>query len=142
MPLKVKNQWSYSFQMRILLDTHAFLWWVSNDPRLSTKARSLVEDISNEIVVSAVSGLEIAIKSQIGKLTVASDLERFISNQITQNYFTILPVQLPHTLHIHTLPMHHRDPFDRMLVAQSQLENLSILTVDPLITQYDVTTIW
>ncbi|MCB0080263.1 MAG: type II toxin-antitoxin system VapC family toxin [Caldilineaceae bacterium] len=128
--------------MRILLDTHAFLWWINNDPQLSAKARSHIEDVSNEIVFSTVSGWEIAIKSQIGKLTIASDLEQFIANQIAQNYFTILPIKLAHTLYIHKLPMHHRDPFDRILVAQSQLEALTILTVDPLIAQYSVATIW
>jgi len=128
--------------MRILLDTHAFLWWVNNDAQLSPKARSLIEDVSNEIMVSTVSGWEIAIKSQIGKLTIASNFEQFISNQIKQNYFAILPINLSHALHIHSLPMHHRDPFDRMLVAQSQFEDLSILTIDPLIMQYDVATIW
>lgn len=128
--------------MRILLDTHAFLWWISNDPQLSAQARSLIEDVANEIVVSAVSGWEIAIKAQLGKLTVAADLEQFVASQITQNYFTILPIKLVHTLHIHHLPLHHRDPFDRMLVAQSQLEDLTMLTVDPLIMQYTVATIW
>lgn len=128
--------------MRILLDTHAFLWWINNDPQLSTNARSLIEDVSNEIVVSTVSGWEIAIKAQIGKLTIASDLEQFIANQITQNHFTILPIKLSHALHIYHLPLHHRDPFDRMLVAQSKLEELSILTIDPLIAQYTESTIW
>lgn len=142
MPLKAKNQWSCRHSMRILLDTHAFLWWINNDPQLTANARSLIEDISNEIFISTVSGWEIAIKAQLGKLTVASDLEQFIANQITQNYFTILPITLSHALHIYNLPLHHRDPFDRMLVAQSQLEGLSILTIDPLIRQYTASTIW
>lgn len=128
--------------MRILLDTHALLWWINNDPQLSEKAQTLIGDVSNEILVSAVSGWEIAIKAQIGKLTVATNLEQFVTEQVTRNYFTVLPIKLPHALHIHTLPLYHRDPFDRMLIAQSQIEKIPILTIDALIMQYDIETIW
>lgn len=132
----------YSITMRILLDTHTFLWWINNDAQLSNTARQLIGEAANEILISTVTGWEIAMKAQLGKLTVAADLDPFITAQITQNYFTLLPIKWNHALHIYTLPLYHRDPFDRMLVAQSQLEQIPILTIDSLITQYDVKTIW
>ena len=132
----------YSITMRILLDTHTFLWWINNDAQLSNTARQLIGEAANEILISTVTGWEIAIKAQLGKLTVAAELDPFITAQITQNYFTLLPIKWNHALHIYTLPLYHRDPFDRMLVVQSQLEQIPILTIDSLITQYDVKTIW
>lgn len=128
--------------MRILLDTHTFLWWINNDAQLSNTARQLIGEAANEILISTVTGWEIAIKAQLGKLTVAAELDPFITAQITQNYFTLLPIKWNHALYIYTLPLYHRDPFDRMLVVQSQLEQIPILTIDSLITQYDVKTIW
>jgi PIN domain nuclease of toxin-antitoxin system len=128
--------------MRVLLDTHAFLWWIDNDPRLSTTARSMITDSDNELYFSAASGWEIAMKAQIGKLNLPDKLEQFIIEQVVLNQFTVLPIQLSHTLHVYTLPLLHRDPFDRLLVAQSQLEDLLLLTDDAFIQQYTTQTIW
>lgn len=128
--------------MRILLDTHAFLWWVANDPNLSATAHQTIGNGSNEVFFSAASSWEIAIKAQIGKLMLPANLEQFISSQLAQNNFTVLPIHISHTLGTYRLPMHHRDPFDRILVAQSQLEAIPIVTADPLIAQYGVQTIW
>jgi PIN domain nuclease of toxin-antitoxin system len=129
--------------MRVLLDTHTFLWWIADDLQLSAQAREVIGDGANVLFFSAVSGWEIAIKAQLGKLRLpANNLEQFITEQLLHNSFTPLPVQLHHTLAVYHLPLRHRDPFDRLLVAQSQLENLPILTVDPLIAQYGVETIW
>lgn len=128
--------------MQILLDTHAFLWWVENDSQLSTVAKEIIADGENDIYFSAASGWEIAIKSQIGKLKISDDLEQFIAAEVSENNFKVLPINLRHTLHVHTLPLLHRDPFDRILVAQSRIERLSILTIDPLISQYRVETVW
>jgi PIN domain nuclease of toxin-antitoxin system len=128
--------------MRLLLDTHTFLWWIDNDPHLSTKARSLISDSNNELYFSAASGWEIAIKARIGKLAMPDNLEQFIIEQLVLNQFTVLPIQLSHTLHVYTLPLLHRDPFDRILVAQSQIEDLLLLTDDALIRQYTKQTIW
>lgn len=128
--------------MRFLLDTHTFLWWIDNDPKLSATANTIITDINNEIFFSVVSGWELAIKAQIGKLTLPNNLQQFIAEELNQNYFTVLPITLAHTLQIYSLPLHHRDPFDRMLIAQSQLEKMILLTVDTLITQYEVETIW
>lgn len=128
--------------MRVLLDTHTFLWWLDDDSHLSVRARQIIGDGANEIFFSAASGWEIAIKAQIGKLTLPGDLAQFVTEQVALNHFIPLPIHLSYALAVHRLPLLHRDPFDRMLIAQSQLESLSILTVDPLISQYAVQVIW
>ena len=128
--------------MKVLLDTHTFLWWIIDSPRLSARAREVIRDSDNELFFSAASGWEIAIKAQLGRLQVPDNLEQFIVEQLALNAILVLPIQLRHALHVYTLPQHHRDPFDRMLVAQSQVENLSLLTADPQITQYEVAIIW
>jgi len=91
---------------------------------------------------SAASGWEIAIKARLGKLQLPDDIVSFLTDQLVRNHVTILSIHLSHTLHVYTLPPLHRDPFDRLLVAQSQLEQLPIVTADPLIQQYSVQTIW
>ena len=128
--------------MKVLLDTHTFLWWIANDSQLSERARTVIEDADHQLFLSAASGWEIAIKTRIGKLRLADDLHGFVSEQLRINAIQVLPIQMAHALHMATLPDHHRDPFDRMLVAQSQLEQLPILTIDPQIAQYSVTVIW
>ncbi|MCH7941935.1 MAG: type II toxin-antitoxin system VapC family toxin [Proteobacteria bacterium] len=128
--------------MRALLDTHAFLWWVTDDARLSDTAREVIADGRNEIHFSAASGWEIAIKARLGRLTVPDDLARFMTDQIEQNGFRILAVELGHALRVHSLEDLHRDPFDRMLVAQSMVENLPIIGRDAQITAYGVESIW
>ncbi len=128
--------------MRALLDTHAFLWWITDDPRLSARAREIIGDGSHTLFFSAASGWEIAIKAQLGRLQLPDKADSFVLEQLSANAFNSLPIQLSHALHILNLPRHHRDPFDRMLVAQSQLEELPILTADPLIAQYQVEVIW
>jgi PIN domain nuclease of toxin-antitoxin system len=127
--------------MRVLLDTHIFLWWIDNNKQLSPTARNIIGDGQNELFFSAASGWEIAIKTQIGKLKLPTNLQQFMVEQLRRNAITSLPIQLSHTLHVYTLPLLHRDPFDRLLVAQSQLEDLPILTTDRQIEQYDIQTI-
>ena len=128
--------------MKALLDTHTFLWWITNDPQLSGRARQIMADPESELILSAASGWEIAIKARLGKLKLPDDLQGFIAEQLRINAIRVLPVQMAHALHVYTLPNHHRDPFDRMLVAQGQLEDLAIVTDDPLIGRYAVTTVW
>lgn len=128
--------------MRALLDTHTFLWWISDDERLSLRVREIISNRHNTLLVSAASGWEMAIKLKLGKLKLARPPEPFITDQIAINAFEILPIQMHHALHVYTLLDHHRDPFDRMLIAQSQLENLPILTSDPHIALYPVEVIW
>ena len=128
--------------MRLLLDTHAFLWWIFDDPRLSSTARTLSADPSAEILFSVVSAWEIAIKSRTGRLDLPPDVPAFIYDQIRRNRFAVLPIGLRHALHVHALPDHHRDPFDRLLVAQSQVEAVPLLSTDTQIAAYDVTLRW
>jgi PIN domain nuclease of toxin-antitoxin system len=128
--------------MNVLLDTHAFLWWIDNNPKLSSCASGIISDAGNAIFLSAVSGWEIAIKARLGKLMLPGDLERFIADQLAANAFSGLPIQLSHALHVYTLPAIHRDSFDRILVAQSQLEDMPILTADLQIARYPVEVIW
>ena len=128
--------------MKALLHTHTFLWWITDDARLSSRVRELTGDSTNTLFLSAASGWEIAIKAQLGKLQLPDNLERYIADQLSLNGFESLPIQLHHALHVYTLPNLHRDPFDRILVAQSQLDQLPILTVDPQIARYRVEVIW
>lgn len=128
--------------MRALLDTHTFIWWIVDDPKLPSYVRSIIGDGDNELFFSAASCWEIAIKAQIGRIKLPSRPDIFISEQLALNAVQTLPIQVSHALHVFNLPHHHRDPFDRMIVAQSQLEDLPILTLDPLIAKYKVKTIW
>ncbi len=128
--------------MRVLLDTHAFLWWISDDPRLSKKAKEIIADGRNELFFSAASGWEISIKAGLGRLKVAGDLQRFIADQLSRNAIKVLPIYLSHTLHTRVLPDHHRDPFDRILVSQAILEEMPLLSADPKIPHYPVEVVW
>jgi PIN domain nuclease of toxin-antitoxin system len=128
--------------MKALLDTHVFLWWITNRDLLSQPARQIIGDGGNDLFFSAGSAWEIAIKTRLGKLRLSDDLEGFIAEQLTLNAFQPLPIHVSHALHVYSLPDHHRDPFDRILIAQAQLENLPILSADPLMGQYDVRVLW
>lgn len=113
-----------------------------DDPRLSRRARELIADGANQLFFSAASGWEIAIKAQLGRLQLTNTPARFIPEQLAVNAIEVLPVQLSHALRVFSLPPHHRDPFDRLLVAQAQLEVLPILTADPQLARYAVRVIW
>lgn len=128
--------------MPYLLDTHAFLWWITDDPRLSEPARQVIRDASNQILFSAASAWEIAIKARLGCLDFRTEPAELIPRQITANSFVPLPIDARHALQVLQLPPLHRDPFDRILVAQARIEGTPILTVDPLIAQYEVTILW
>lgn len=116
--------------MKALLDTHAFLWWISGDDRLSSPASQAIADGSNEIFVSAASVWEIAIKARLGRLSIPGDPGQFIGGQVVENAFRGLPIVSGHALRLWELPDHHRDPFDRMLVAQAQVEGLALISRD------------
>ena len=118
--------------MRILLDTHVFLWWVRDDPRLDAPARDLISDYANEVFVSAVSAWEIEIKAALGKLKISPDWKRLVE----ENGFRWLPILPLHTEGLRDLPPIHRDPFDRMLVAQARTGRLALLTRDPKVQAY------
>ena len=128
--------------MRALLNTHAFIWWVTDDSQLSANARNVIADSGNILFLSVVSAWEIVIKNKLGKLTLPEPVEQYIPGRLAINRFESLPIQMSHVLQVASLPSIHRDPFDRILIAQSQVENLPIVTIDQQITQYLVQTIW
>lgn len=128
--------------MKALLDTHTFLWWNLDDPRLSQTARDFMATGDNELFLSAVSAWEIAIKTARGRLILPETPEQYIARRMILHYLQPLPIQLSHALHVFNLPNLHQDPFDRLLIAQSQLEGWPILTADPEIARYSVGIIW
>lgn len=128
--------------MRLLLDTHAFLWWCADDPRLTETVLQTVATADSEVFVSAVTGWEIAIKTRLGKLPLGEAPDAFITRMLARHAFGVLPISLRHTLRDYSLPTHHSDPFDRLLVAQAQLEALTLVTNDDKISRYDVPTLW
>jgi len=128
--------------VKILLDTHAFLWWITDDASLSKLAREIMGDGENTLFLSAASAWEIAIKARLGRLKTPAQPDRFIAEQMLQNAMQSLPIQISHALHVYHLPLHHQDPFDRMLVAQAKLENLTLLSSDQQIKKYDVEIVW
>ena len=128
--------------MRLLLDTHTFLWWITSDQRLSQRSIELISDGSNELLFSTASGWEIAIKAGLGRLDMPDPLDRFVTEHLFRNHISVLSVQLSHALHVYTLPQLHRDPFDRLLVAQAQVERLPLLSSDKRLAEYDVDVLW
>lgn len=127
--------------MRILLDTQCWLWMLLSPERFSPGGRRLVEDRASLLYLSAASAWEIAIKYQLGKLRLPEPPASYVPARVAALGVQPLPIEQPHALHVATLPAHHRDPFDRLLIAQAQLDDLAILTADPQIAAYDVTTI-
>jgi PIN domain nuclease of toxin-antitoxin system len=128
--------------VRALLDSHAFIWWVLDAPNLSERCRAIVRDVSNDIVVSVASAYEIAYKAEQGRLALPEPAAQYVRDRLAANAFDSLTIQLSHALRAATLPRIHRDPFDRILVAQAQIESMPVLTADPAIARYDVETIW
>ena len=129
--------------MRALLDTHAFLWWAtSRGARVSGIARELIEDADNELMLSVASVWEIAINVGSGRLELPGPINDYIPDRLKRHGFSVLSVDAPHALRVARLPPIHRDPFDRLLVAQAQVEGIPIVTSDPAIAQYDIETIW
>ena len=120
--------------MKLLLDTHTFLWWLSSPNLLSQSAKLAIADPANEVCVSVITLWEIAIKRAIGKLQAPVDLQ----SDVARVGFQLLSLTVNHVVATERLPMYHRDPFDRMLIAQAQLEGATLVTRDPLISQYGV----
>jgi PIN domain nuclease of toxin-antitoxin system len=120
--------------MNLLLDTHVLLWWLSDDQRLGERARGLIADPENTVYLSAVVLWEIRIKEAIGKLDLPADFRTAVDSQ----GFTELPLTLDHTDALAELPLHHGDPFDRMLIAQARSEDLTVLTADHSFRKYEV----
>ena len=124
------------------MDTHALLWWLADDPALPPAARRFIRARSNTILVSAASAWEIATKSRIGKLPQAVDLALRFDAILIQESFESLPITSAHAARAGLLPGPHKDPFDRMLIAQSQAENLPIVSNDPVFDNYKLRRLW
>ena len=128
--------------MRLLLDTHAFLWFVINDPSLTATARALIADPTNEIFVSPASYWEVAINVSVGKYPLNVPFEKFFAEGVDGNDFLILPIEIRHAAVLASLPMHHKDPFDRMIVSQAMAEEMPVVSADQAFDLYGVTRLW
>jgi PIN domain nuclease of toxin-antitoxin system len=128
--------------MKYLLDTHAFLWFVSADDKLSSKARSIIKNSNNEVYFSAASAWEMSIKVRLGRLTIEEELEPFIIKQLSENNFSTLSITIFHSIYTSKLPDIHKDPFDRMIIAQSQVEDMPLISKDKNIEKYKIPVVW
>lgn len=129
--------------MKVLLDTHALLWWASaGGARLSDAARELIEDGTTVVLVSAASLYEISVKVSLGRLELPGELEAYVPQLLERHDFGALPIDTAHALRAGSLPPIHRDPWDRLIVAQAQIEGLPVITADPAIGRYDIDVIW
>lgn len=128
--------------MQLLLDTHSFLWFIGGDKRLSAKAKEAIADLENEVFLSVASLWEMAVKINIGKLKLPRPYEELIPEQLMQNEIRVLRAELSHLTQYIALPLHHRDPFDRLLVAQAQVEEMTVVSKDEAFESYDVDLLW
>jgi PIN domain nuclease of toxin-antitoxin system len=128
--------------MRILLDTHVFLWWITDHPQLSALARHLIGETNNSLYWSAASSWEISIKYALGRLPLPAPPADFLPPELVKNKIESLPILDKHGFRVGLLPPHHRDPFDRMLVAQAIEESLILLSNDQMLSLYDVPLRW
>lgn len=129
-------------KLKYLLDTHAVLWWFFADPKLSNKARELISNPQHEILVSSATGWEIATKYRLGRLPEAMEVAENFQAYLRKARFTELPITMEHALKAGSLPGPHQDPFDRMLIAKAQIEDLPIVTIDTVFSQYPIQVIW
>jgi PIN domain nuclease of toxin-antitoxin system len=128
--------------MRLLLDTHAFLWFIMGSANLSVNARALIENPANERHLSVASLWEVAIKATLGKLTLSAPFDELIPAQLKLNGIDLLNIKVDHLSALTTLPFHHRDPFDRLIIAQAMVEKLPVISIDAAFDTYGVTRDW
>ncbi len=128
--------------MKVLLDTCTFLWAIDNPASLSLKCRAAITDVANEVFLSAASVWEICVKHKLGGLTLSEAPDKYVPKQRERHGFETLPLDEISVLQLPRLPMHHNDPFDRMLICQAIAHGLAIVTPDPLIMRYSVRTLW
>ncbi len=126
----------------LLLDAHTMLWFFWDDPQLSARAKALIEDANNRKLVSVASCWEIAIKVGLGKLDLGEPSRSFLPREIARNNFELLPISLAHATMVEGLVAHHRDPFDRLLVAQAMTEGLPLVSADGIFDQYGISRVW
>lgn len=128
--------------MNLLLDTHTFLWFIAGDTSLSKPARAAIEDLGNNRYLSVASLWEIAIKISVGKLELSEPFETLIPKQLADNSIELMGISFEHTALISSMPLHHRDPFDRLLIAQSKVEQMTLVSADPMFDSYNVNRLW
>lgn len=128
--------------MRILLDTSTFIWFIGGNKKLSEKAREVIENFENELYMSVTSLWEMAIKIGIGKLELSESFDKLIPKEIKDNEINIIQIELPHLYKMMELPLHHRDPFDRLIIAQGIIRQLPIIGCDKMFKFYDIDIIW
>lgn len=128
--------------MNFLIDTHCWLWWLSEPERLNPTARRRIANRRNAIFFSAGSAWEIAIKAGLGKLKLSEPAADYVPTRVSGQGMIPLPINQRHALQLERMPLHHRDPFDRILIAQAQIEGLAVLTADPQFRSYDVKILW
>ena len=128
--------------MRLLLDTHTLLWWHDQPARLTETAYGAIRELGNDVWLSVVNGWEIQIKVQLGKLTLPKPLRVLLQEEQTVNGFRVLPVTLEHVYAHDKSPLHHRDPFDRLLIAQAHQAGLTMVTHDPKFSAYSIPVLW
>ncbi len=128
--------------MKLLLDTHTFIWWDSEPAKLSPQVLALCQDRTNSLLLSVASVWDMQIKLQLGKLKLNLPLVEIIESQQQRNNIEVLPVALAHVLALQDLPPHHKDPFDRLLIAQANVEGATLLCNDPVFAKYGVNALW
>ncbi|MFT5087837.1 MAG: PIN domain nuclease of toxin-antitoxin system [Candidatus Latescibacterota bacterium] len=128
--------------MKVLLDTHALLWWWTDDPQLPEAPRVLIADPFNELLISSATAWEVSTKYRLGKLPAAEEIAENFAALVEESHMTPLPITIEHALRAGALERHHRDPFDRMIIAQSQVEGAAIVTKDAAFANYDVDLLW
>lgn len=128
--------------MKYLLDTHTFLWFINDDPSLNSTAKTLIEDPVNIVYLSIASVWEMAIKVSLDKLQMPSPFSDFIDEQLVENAIILLNIKTAHTGIVATLPFHHRDPFDRLIIAQSQVEDMPVIGKDAIFDDYGIKRVW
>jgi PIN domain nuclease of toxin-antitoxin system len=128
--------------LKLVFDTHAFIWWDHEPAKLSAAARAACEDPANELFFSAVSAWEMQIKLQLRKLRLQRPLADIVAEQVQTNGIQVLLITLDHVLALEQLPYHHKDPFDRLLIAQANVERASLISNDSIVANYPVNVIW
>jgi PIN domain nuclease of toxin-antitoxin system len=126
----------------LLVDSHAFLWFVWNDPNLTSAAKALIEDPARQKLISVASCWEIAIKVGLKKIALGEPAATFLPRELATNGFGLLEIKLIHATFVETLPLHHKDPFDRLLVAQVMIEKLDLVSADSTLDQYGINRLW
>jgi PIN domain nuclease of toxin-antitoxin system len=128
--------------MKILLDTHTFLWFITDDPILSSSARLLIQDADSIRFMSIASVWEIAVKISLGKLELTRPFAELILSQLKRNHIELLPIEIPHLAEVANLPFHHRDPFDRLIISQSLVERILVVSKDTRFDEYGIQRLW